>query len=452
VTVINSILRDNDGTAGNQEGGAGAIFVHETTLIVQDSLFTNNRGVNGGAINNLLSNLFVSGSTFTNNTATGYGGAIYTDGASWPTNDAIGGQLVIRTSTFNNNQASGQGGGAFLFAYPPDTITVDGVAFVGNTVSKDAKGDALGGGLRVGNGDFSISNTTFSANIARSQGGGLWRGELGRGTLTNVTFAGNQAVEDVATGKGGLGGAISGGNWSCEHCTIANNHAGFQGGAIWGMGPSITLKQTIVANNTAFNDGQGWNVKNNCGSYPPAYATNGGNNFEFPQRNQGDASDLNCVAGISVADPQLGPLASNGGSVQTMALPIGSPALNIGTNCVATDARGIPRPQGTGCDAGAYELVERLTLNPEIVFAGDPGFTLIIHGNGFSPTSQAIIGGVAHQSVLIDPVTIRVTITANEIATAGDLLVTISNSALPGATLRVLPLATRIYLPLVQRP
>jgi hypothetical protein len=55
----------------------------------------------------------------------------------------------------------------------------------------------------------------------------------------------------------------------------------------------------------------------------------------------------------------LGSLQDNGGNVPTHALLAGSPAVNsipTGLAClVGTDSRGIPRPQGFGCDIGAYE-------------------------------------------------------------------------------------------------
>jgi hypothetical protein len=74
-------------------------------------------------------------------------------------------------------------------------------------------------------------------------------------------------------------------------------------------------------------------------------------------------------SGSGVIDPKLGPLAKNGGKTKTMALLVGSPALDaipVGTLgadgitplCPAsgtTDQRGNPRPSGTGCDDGAYE-------------------------------------------------------------------------------------------------
>jgi len=60
-------------------------------------------------------------------------------------------------------------------------------------------------------------------------------------------------------------------------------------------------------------------------------------------------------------DARLGPLGANGGPTETVPLLPGSPALDrtpAGT-CPppAVDQRGITRPQGPACDAGAYELV-----------------------------------------------------------------------------------------------
>ncbi len=80
-----------------------------------------------------------------------------------------------------------------------------------------------------------------------------------------------------------------------------------------------------------------------------------------------DGANDNSVAaaGATGLDP-LG-LQSNGGPTQTIALTATSPAVNAGkaTVCAATglgnvnslDQRGTSRPQGSGCDIGAYELV-----------------------------------------------------------------------------------------------
>jgi hypothetical protein len=61
------------------------------------------------------------------------------------------------------------------------------------------------------------------------------------------------------------------------------------------------------------------------------------------------------------ADSKLGPLTVNApGARATHALLPGSPAVDAGGDsadgCPPTDARGVSRPRGNGCDIGAYEL------------------------------------------------------------------------------------------------
>src|SRR6185503_12185102 len=64
-------------------------------------------------------------------------------------------------------------------------------------------------------------------------------------------------------------------------------------------------------------------------------------------------------------DPMLAPIANNGGYTQTMALSIGSAAINTGPNsgCPIYDQRGVARPQGNRCDIGAYELEMTVTTS-----------------------------------------------------------------------------------------
>jgi hypothetical protein len=378
--VTNSTFDGNDGRSANSERGGGAIATKSGgSLTVKGSTFTNNKGINGGAINHLLGNLTVENSTFLNNDSTagaagahtsGYGGAIYTDGANASgtnsTPGPVGGTIAIRNSRFEGNKGAGQGGGMFLFVYPPDKIIVEGSTIVNNQVVKSSNGDALGGGLRIGNGEFTISNTTFSNNLAPSQGGALWVGEKSPGTIINSTFAGNKAED--ASGTSGLGGAImfnTSESISIVNSTIAKNSAGFQGGAFWGGGSQITLKNTIVANNTANNGGNSWNIKQNAGS---SKFSDGGGNFQWPAKNPNDSSDFNVTDAVTIADPKLDVLQTiNGFSV--MPLLAGSPAIDkgIAAGAPATDQRGVSRPQdgdGNGSaivDIGAFEFTT-LTL------------------------------------------------------------------------------------------
>jgi len=80
------------------------------------------------------------------------------------------------------------------------------------------------------------------------------------------------------------------------------------------------------------------------------------------------ASDASCqLTGsgyLNSTDPRLDPLSNNGGSTQTHAPLLGSPAIdavpaadcsNVGGAPLTTDQRGVARPQGVACDIGAVE-------------------------------------------------------------------------------------------------
>jgi hypothetical protein len=172
------------------------------------------------------------------------------------------------------------------------TLTVIGSTFTGNT------GQVRGGGIH-NTGTLTVINSTFSGNSAAFEGGALYN-SAGTVTITNSTFSGNSAS---------VGGGIS--NVS-----------------------TVTLKNTIVANSAS---------GGNCSGT----LSDGGGNLSWP--------DTTCP-GIN-ADPKLLALANNGGPTQTMALDAGSAALDaaLGGNCPATDQRGVTRPQGAGCDIGAFE-------------------------------------------------------------------------------------------------
>ena len=72
----------------------------------------------------------------------------------------------------------------------------------------------------------------------------------------------------------------------------------------------------------------------------------------------------------SAGNPDLAPLAGNGGPTQTRLPQTGSPLIDgvpvascqaDGATGVTTDQRGVTRPQGTGCDIGAVEVAVAAT-------------------------------------------------------------------------------------------
>jgi hypothetical protein len=194
-----------------------------------------------------------------------------------------------------------------------------------------------GGGLQNYFGMVSISNSTFANNSA-SYGGGLYN--AGTMNISNSTFVNNSAHY--------MGGGLytdQNGPVTITSSTFANNSS-FHGGGLESSGPA-TISGSIVADNTGGDCG-----KDNIGSI-----TDGGYNL---------SSDSSCgfsgTGSVQNTDPKLGPLASNGGPTQTMALQQGSPAIDavpLSANiCPSSDQRGTTRPDDpseTACDMGAYE-------------------------------------------------------------------------------------------------
>jgi hypothetical protein len=344
-TIINSKFEGNSSSgnkpSGKSDRGAGAIAVKsESSTTVRGSEFIDNTGINGGAINTVLGGLLVEDSTFINNDSTsggsiqpnplGYGGAIYTDGAS-PTNDnSTKGTIKIRNSRFDGNKGAGQGGGLFLYVYEGDKVIIEDSTIINNQVIEDAKGDSIGGGLRHGKGEAIIKNTTFANNLALDQGGGAWFGENAPVSIDNSIFYGNRA--ESANGKEGLGGAIvlpsASGSKKISNTTVANNYAGFMGGGFFGGVKNTTLKNTLVADNFAYNGGNGWNINHHTAEV----FKDGGGNFQSEDPNP---NDTKITAKAKLLDPELGAFTDNGGAVQTAPIP-GNPEVTGGSTLAPT--------------------------------------------------------------------------------------------------------------------
>ncbi len=354
-------------TGANTEDGGGAILIHEGFLTVTNSTFRGNSAPNGGAIKCLLSNMALTNCTFENNATTGTGNnggaGIIVDGAF---NDFLNQNtynpprtISVQSCKFLNNTDIKQGGGLFLYTYGITTATIDKCYFKGNT-------SPMGGGLwAMGEtgGTCNITNTTFDANISSGAGGGIATiantGQTFNLTITNSTLAFNQANGVGAGGGGGLFNANA--TVTISSSTIAKNATNSFGGGIAGAN-SISIKNSIIAENTATNNNGAFGVSNiqrNCGSggfvvSPPPYFTDAGNNLEWPTRTDLTNNGL-CTTGISVADPQLdNAIKDNGGSVPTLAILTGSAAINAGNTCTTTDQRGVARVGA--CDIGAFEF------------------------------------------------------------------------------------------------
>jgi len=151
--------------------------------------------------------------------------------------------------------------------------------------------------------------------------------------MTNSTFSGNAASI--------RGGSIYNNNsLTITNATFSGNVSGFGGAAIE-ISPAGTLNytNTIIADSTIGEEAFECNNEGTIG-------TNTDNLVE----------DGSCDSSY-YGDPNLGPLGDNGGLTQTHALQSDSIAIDNGNlaACPETDQRGVTRPQGEGCDIGAFE-------------------------------------------------------------------------------------------------
>jgi predicted outer membrane repeat protein len=229
--------------------------------------------------------------------------------------------------------------------------------------------DGCGGGMYVASSNPTISNTTFAGNLARS-GGGMCSYNTSIPILTNVTFDGN-------TASAGNGGGMYNNNSipTLVNVTFSGNIAISFGGAIYNDNNnsfSPTLTNVTFFENTASSGGGIYNRSSYGSVLKNCILWDNTNGQIVDQSSTAPTITYSIIqsdpvwegAGNLNTDPLLESLWFNGGFTMTHALGEGSPAIDAGdpATCPDTDQRGVTRPQGEGCDIGAYER-ELFTYN-----------------------------------------------------------------------------------------
>ncbi|MBI4880724.1 MAG: hypothetical protein HY812_13855 [Planctomycetes bacterium] len=215
------------------------------------------------------------------------------------------------------------------------TSTIEGVLFAMNKAKDD------GGAIDVDGGTMDISTSTFKKNRTKNEGGAL-ENSGNVVDVVNCTFSGNRAKDE--------GGALcveDGGTLTLMNCTLTKNRAK----KAWGISASDDYygTNTVTTQNTIFADSKKKEITGTL--------TSAGGNLDIGTKCGFAAGDL------SSTDPELRPLANNGGPTPTHALKPTSPAIDAGndTGCPTADQRGLARVDiaGTGtalADTGAFEF------------------------------------------------------------------------------------------------
>jgi hypothetical protein len=392
VTVNNSTISGNYASSF----GGGGIFNRSGTVTVNNSTLSGNLAFEfgGGIYNRFGSTMTVSNSIISGNRSSGYysygseGGGIFNYGTMTVSSSTLSynragygggggicnrGTMTVSSSTLSGNTAEDNGGGGI---YNNGTMTVSNSTLSGNTADGGGISDYIagfGGGIR-NSGTMTVNNSTISDNYAGSTysygsfGGGIYN----RGTMTvsSSTISGNWARNSSYDyDRYTLGGGIANsGTVTVTNSTLSGNSANFgggifNGGIFGGTGSTATFSNSTLSGNSAFGGADGGGIFNDTGNTATFSNSIVANSlfasgecagitpptFTYSLVEDGSCSVTDGIDGNKTGDPQLGPLADNGGPTLTHTPnSASSPVVDTGSNAlvpaeVTTDQRGFER-------------------------------------------------------------------------------------------------------------
>lgn len=353
------------------KNSSGGILAWNGSLIVADSVITNNGGDVGSS-----SGLSTGGdstvirSTISGNRANGGGGL-------W------GGKHIVVTDSFitNNHSLSESdrdgGGGIFQYSVNANTpgapIPGGGTLTITRSVIGNNTSASDGGGIKT-NAQVTITDSLISANHSMGRGGGIFGNYNSNLTLIRSTVDGNTAVGWRQTGAG----IYSYGDVAVKYSTISNNHGATNQGTFGGIvAKNVSLLNATISGNSrggvqARNiDARHSTITQNTGTglYAPTVSLDhtivAGNIFSYQYESDVYFQNLQArYSQIALGGQYLGPLANNGGPTKTHALLFGSPARNAGDPNLRPGRNGAPEFDQRGApftrvdspvDIGAYE-------------------------------------------------------------------------------------------------
>ncbi len=225
-SIENALIENN-----STENGGSIYLIRKVGLTLKDTRILGNNATNGGGI------FAYDGSTINADNATvsgnkaANGGGLYL----WNTSGSI--LADLRNSFIENNTATGWGGG--IFTNTNVKVNANNTKFLGNTAA------AAGGILLWNNSSADLDNSEVSGNKATGNGGGIYIWDA----TCSVTANSGTALTNNSANKGGAiynGGTLT----LADGTTVAGNSANIGGGLYSTKNATISTGCTF-ANNTA---------------------------------------------------------------------------------------------------------------------------------------------------------------------------------------------------------